>query len=64
MKVDTLTKLLALIFIFCFVMAALSIVVYDVACSLPINPVASSILSMGIGYAIHLLGIQIPGTTQ
>lgn len=63
MKIDTLTKLLALIFVFCVLMAALSIVVYDVLSSIPVNPVASAILSAGIGYAMHLLNIQIPTTT-
>lgn len=53
-----MTRLLANIFAFLLLLAALAVVVYDILTGQLINQLAYNILFMGAGYALHLLGVN------
>lgn len=53
-----LVKTLATIFLFCLVMAALAIAIYDTITGLPINPTVSGILVAAITAALPLVGVH------
>lgn len=53
-----LTRLLANIFAFCVLMAALGLAVYDIVSGQALSPILTTVLGTGIGYALHLLGLN------
>ena len=55
---STLTRFLANIFIFAVLMTALAAAGYQLLTNEPINPVLTSVLATGLGYALHMLGLN------
>src|SRR5579885_1535315 len=53
-----LTRFLANIFAFCVLMAALGLAVYDIVTGQALSPILTTVLGTGIGYALHLLGLN------
>lgn len=53
-----LTRLLANIFAFLVLCAALLVATWELISSQPINPFVATILGTGIGYVLHLLGLN------
>ena len=58
---SALTKLLANLFVFLVLVAALGIAVFDTISSQPINPYVSTLIGGGLTYAIGVLGVHIGG---
>lgn len=53
-----LTRLLANIFAFAVLMAALTITVYQIVTNQQVNSVCWTVLGAGIGYTLHMLGLN------
>lgn len=55
---SVLTRALAIIFAFCVLMAALGLAIFELAAGQPINPLLSTVLGTGMGYALHAIGLN------
>lgn len=55
---STLTRFLANIFIFCVMMTALLAAAYQLLTRQVVDPLLTSILATGIGYGLHMLGLN------
>lgn len=53
-----LVKVLSTIFLFCLVMAALAVAIYDTLVGLPINPTVSGILVAAITATLPIVGVH------
>jgi hypothetical protein len=58
---SALTKLLANLFIFFVLIAAVGIAVYDTANNLPVNSYITGLIGGGMTYAVGILGVHIGG---
>lgn len=58
---SALTKLLANIFVFCTLICALGIAVYDTIVNMPVNPYVATLIGGGLTYAVGILGMHIGG---
>lgn len=57
-QMSILTRFLANIFIFCVLMVSLVAAAYQLVTHQPIDPILTSILATGIGYGLHMLGLN------
>lgn len=55
---SVLTRFLANIFVFLVLVTALLAAGYEMLNNQPINPLLTSILATGVGYALHMLGLN------
>jgi hypothetical protein len=53
-----LTKTLASIFCFVLLMSALGVAVYQLIIGKSVSPLIASVLGAGIGYSLHVLGLD------
>ena len=58
---SALTKLLANVFVFLVLIAAIGIAVFDTLTGQPINPYVSTLIGGGLTYAVGVLGMHIGG---
>lgn len=57
-QMSILTRFLANVFIFCVLMTALVAAGYELVTKQPIDPILTSVLATGIGYGLHMLGLN------
>jgi hypothetical protein len=58
MTASTLTRFLANIFVFLVLLAALAVAIWDLVNGRDIPLVVQGVLTTGLGYALHVLGVN------